>query len=386
MINDQELQVTLEGNTTFSLELYAQLKRKEGNLFFSPYSISTALAMTYAGARGNTARQMAQVLHFTLDHQQLGRAFTELEAQVNAIQEKSRIHLNVANALWVHNRYHFLQEFLDLVTHYYKAKLSYADFATAYEEARQETNAWVEQQTQGNIKNLIPQGVLSALTRFVLVNAIYFKGNWLNQFDQESTHTASFWSAPDRKVDVLMMGQTRKYHYASISEDRIQLLELPYEGEDLSMIILLPDEKDGLVTLENSLNREKLHTWLGRLRKQEVTVYLPKFKMASQFRLEGTLAKMGMPDVFSNNADFSGMDGTKELFISIVLHKAFIEVNEEGTEAAAATALVMCLGIGDIDPMPVFWADHPFVFLIRENRSGNLLFLGRVIDPSKEGA
>lgn len=393
MINS-DMQSLVEGNTAFALDLYIQLKKEEeeehppgplqgGNLFFSPYSISTALAMTYAGARGKTAQQMADVLHFTLELEPLGQTFAELEAQLKAVQEKGQILLSIANALWAQAGYSFLQEFLDLVIKHYKAKQSYANFAN-HEAARQEINAWVEQQTNSKIRELIPKGLLDALTRLVLVNAIYFKGNWASRFDKDTTMNAEFWVTPDTSVTVPMMTQEHEFKYADIPQEHLQILELPYEGEDLSMIILLPTEKDGLAALENSLCMEKLDGWLEPLWPQKVMVYIPKFKLNSGFSLAKMFSAMGMPDAFQEGvADFSGMDGTRELHISAVIHKAFVEVHEEGTEAAAATAVVM-KGRGiSFAPTLTFRADHPFLFLIRDNRSGSLLFLGRVIDPTK---
>jgi len=391
MINSG-MQTLVKGNTAFALDLYTQLKGEEErkhppgppqgrNLFFSPYSISTALAMTYAGARGNTAKQMADVFHFTLEPEALCRALADLKAQLNAVQEKGYVRLNVANALWAQAGYPFLQEFLDLVIQHYKAKLGYANFAD-HEAARQEINAWVEEQTNEEIKELIPQGLLDELTRLVLVNAIYFKGNWASQFDKDNTTNAEFWIAPDTAVNVPMMAQTEEFKYADIANDHVQILELPYVGEELSMIILLPTEKNGLAELENSLSMEKLNGWQASLWQQEVMVYIPRFKVSSGFNLNESLETMGMSDAFSETAaDFSGMDGTQELSISAVIHKAFVEVNEEGTEAAAATAVVMA-GRG-IKRTPTFRADHPFIFLIRDNPSGSILFLGRVVDPTK---
>lgn len=378
------LSTLVNGNSEFALDLYAQLKQEEGNLFFSPYSISTALAMTYAGARANTARQMADVLRFTLEQEQLVRAFAELESQLNAIQGKGNILLSIVNALWAQKDYQFLREFLDLLIHHYKAALKYADFATAFEEARQEINAWVEQQTHEKIKNLIPEGVLNDLTRLVLVNAIYFKGSWASQFKETDTQNTAFWVTPDTSIDVPMMHQTHEFSYAIIPDAKIQLLELPYIGNELSMIVLLPNEKDGLTHLENLLNAENLDFWLRHLNPLKIRVYLPKFKLSSGFKLNETLEAMGMTDAFGESADFSGMDGKGELTISAVIHKAFVEVNEEGTEAAAATAVVM-LGRGlSFAPPPEFRADHPFVFLVRDNPSGSILFLGRVVDPTQE--
>ncbi|MBW2645389.1 MAG: serpin family protein [Deltaproteobacteria bacterium] len=378
-LNSTDTNAVVEGNTSFAFDLYKQLKDAEGNLFFSPYSISTALAMTYAGARGKTEKQMAGALHFTLDQKRLHPAFACLEAQFNAAQNRD-IELNVANALWAQKDYVFLKEFLDLTAKNYGAAPNHVDFKRDCETARKEINAWVEQKTKNKIKDLIKRGVLDPLTRLVLTNAIYFKGNWGSQFNKSHTKEEPFRPATGKSVKVPLMTQTQEFRYTE--SDSLQILELPYVGDDLSMIVLLPGKIDGLAQLEADLNPENLNAWMGLLRKREVVVFLPKFKMTSQLSLAETLASMGMPDAFRPNADFSGMDGTKTLYISAVVHKAFVDVNEEGTEAAAATGVVMRLTSALPTPPPVFRADHPFVFLIRDNHSGSILFLGRIVDPT----
>jgi serine protease inhibitor len=378
--NCQDTKIVVEGNKAFAFGLYEKLKEVEGNLFFSPYSISTALAMTYAGARGNTEKQMGTALHFTLDQKRFHPEFACLEAQLKAIQEKGDIELNIANALWAQEDYVFLREFLDLIQSNYGAVLNHVDFKRACEAARKKINAWVEQKTKDKIKDLIKPDVLNALTRLVLTNAIYFKGRWESQFKKSCTKESPFWLSIDKSVEIPMMTQKRQFRY--MESDSLQILELPYVGEELAMIVLLPRKIDGLAPLEADLSVENLNMWIGHLRKREVSVFLPKFKMTSQFRLSETLASMGMPDAFKGNADFSGIDGTKDLFISAVIHKAFVDVTEEGTEAAAATAAIISLTSAPSAPPPTFRADHPFVFLIRDNRSGSILFVGRVINPN----
>lgn len=371
----------VQGDTEFAFDLYGKLKATQGNLFFSPYSISTALAMTYAGARGTTALQMAQALHFSLDQEQLHPAFASLKANLDAVEAKGEIRLRIANALWPQTGYPLLEEFLDLAREYYGALITPLDYGDA-EAARATINTWIEDKTEGKIKNLIPPGVLDALTRLVLSNAIYFKGNWARQFNQQLTRDAPFWPTPDVQVTVPMMTQQQRFRYAE--SDGLQILELPYAGDDLSMIVLLPGKIDGLAQLEAALTVDNLEKWTGHLWNREVRVFLPRLKMTSQFRLKDALASMGMRDAFSlEKADFSGMDGIGWLYISAALHKAFIEVNEEGTEAAAATAVVIGLR-AQVEPPPTFRADHPFMFLIRENSTGSILFMGRVADPASE--
>ena len=377
--SNSDMEIVAQGNTAFAFSLYNELKENRGNLFFSPYSISTALAMTYAGARGDTEKQMAGVFNFTLDQNRLHPAFASLQEQLNAVQEKGDNELSVANALWAQKGYTFLKEFLDLTGENYGAVLNHVDFKMAHEAARRQINSWVEEKTKDKIKDLIKPGVLDALTRLVLTNAIYFKGKWASQFEKSETRKGLFRLAPGRSVDVSMM--TRKQKFGYMENDSLQVLELPYAGKDLSMIVLLPKAVDGLVRLENSLSMNSFSAWISRLREVEILVSLPRFKVTSQFRLDKTLASMGMPDAFDLNADFSGMDGTKRLFISAVIHKAFVDVNEEGSEAAAATAVAIGLKCMPL-PLPVFRADHPFIFLIRHNPSGSILFLGRLVDPA----
>jgi serpin B len=369
----------VKGNTAFALDLYAKLRTEDGNLFFSPYSISTALAMTRAGARGDTAAEMDKVLHFTLSQDRLHPAFAALMKQVNGdpSDKKRGYQLSTANALWGQKGFPFKDDFLKLVNDDYDGGLNDVDFKGATEDARQTINAWVEKQTQDKIKELLLRGVLSVDTRLVLTNAIYFKGDWASQFKKDRTFDSAFHITADKSATVPMMNQEGEFRYSYSPE--MQALELPYAGKGLSMVVLLPQKVDGLADLENNLSAEKLDLWLGRLAKvRDLEVSLPKFKATSQFSLKAQLSGMGMPTAFSNGADFSRM-ADAHLFISAVIHKAYIDVNEEGTEAAAATAVVVD---GDSAP-PRFWADHPFLFLIRDNRSGSVLFMGRVTDPTK---
>jgi serpin B len=389
-------EVVAEGNNRFALELYAKLREQEGNLFFSPYSISTALAMTYAGALGETEAQMARVMHFPAgpkviskdydgpiqqgwDQERFHSAFGAIIKDLNAKGEKGNYELSVANALWGQKGYGFLAEFLELIEAKYGGKLKEVDFVTATEAARQTINKWVEKETKDKIKNLIQKGVLDNFTRLVLTNAIYFKGNWARQFKEEDTKEAAFTLSGGKKVDTPMMNQTAKFGYME-AED-FQGLELPYVDDELSMIILLPKEIDGLIGLEKSLTAENLSQWLARLRKRKVIVSVPKFKETCQFSLADVLRQMGMTDAFSGKADFSGMNGKRDLFISAVIHKAFVDVNEEGTKAAAATAVTMRTTAIGPKKIPVFRADHPFLFLIRDNDSGSILFIGRMMNP-----
>jgi serpin B len=369
-----------EGNNAFAFDLYAKLKTEEGNLIFSPYSISTALAMTYAGARGETAAEMKKTLRFALSQEKLHPAMADLVDDLNARGGKDAYELVVANRLWGQAGYSFLAPFIALNRTYYGAGLEQVNFKTATEAARKTINTWVEDKTRDKIQELLKPGILTDLTRLVLTNAIYFKGNWASQFKKERTADAPFHVTPDKSVDVPTMRQTAKFGYTETQD--MQVLEMPYIGDDLSMTILLPKKADGLGKVEASLSAATLKTWVARLRKQKVGVFLPRFKMEFSVGLVDTLEAMGMPRAFDpSRADFSGMDGTRALSITAVIHKAFVDVNEEGTEAAAATAVVMGLRSAPSRPI-IFNADRPFIFLIRDRVTGSVLFIGRVTDPS----
>jgi serpin B len=379
-----DTQGVVTGNTEFAVNLYDKLRAGDNNVIFSPYSISVALAMTYGGARGDTAQQMAHTLHFNLPPDKLHSSFAALEDNLNAAQKKGKIQLAIADSLWPQAGSPFLPDFLALCRTYYGASITPVDYKGHTEAARKTINSWVEDRTKRKIVNLLQPNTLDSSTRLVLVNAIYFKGNWESPFDAADTmKKASFQLSAEKTVTAPLMRQTDFFSYAETSE--LQILELPYEGGDLSMQVLLPRTVDGLGNLESKLTAQHLADWTAHLNSQKVHVYLPKFKMTSEFSLAAMLAVLGMPDAFDpSRADFSGMDGRKELNVSAVIHKAFVEVNEKGTEAAAATAVAVAPGAAAPSkepPIPIFRADHPFLFLIRDNRNGSILFLGRITNP-----
>lgn len=391
---DRETKLVAEGNNRFALQLYQKLQDDKGNLFCSPYSISTALAMTYAGARGATQEQMAQVLCFPtareilerlksdqspMTQEQLAQVFGKTIKDLNARGSGDKYELRVANALWGQKDYKFLPAFVGLVEKQYGGTLRNVDFVAAAEQARQTINAWVAKQTNDKIKELISPGTLDAMTRLVLTNAIYFKGNWASQFKKDQTQDQPFTLLDATKVQVPMMNQETRFGYTET--DTLQSLEMPYKGEELSMVILLPKKMDGIKGLERELTAESLSKWLGALRRRQVIVSVPKFKMTSKFSLARVLQSMGMTDAFTDKADFSGMTDNRDLFISAVIHQAYVDVNEEGTEAAAATGTVMRATSFGPGETPVFRADHPFLFLIRDKTTGSILFLGRVMNP-----
>jgi len=369
-----------ESNNAFALDLYAELRAQEGNVFCSPFSIWTALAMTYAGARGETAEQMAHALRFALPPEELHPAIGELIQDLNARQERGNYQLSVANALWGQKGFEFHEQFLRLTRRHYGAGLEEVDFKADVEAARLRINEWVEQKTQGKIQDLIPRGVLTALTRLVLTNAIYFRARWASVFDERATREEDFTLLEGEKVRVPMMRQTGRFGYAE--HPGLKVLELPYVRHELSMVILLPTAPDGLPELEQDLDAEHVDRWLGQVRSERVNVAMPRFTMTSRFRLDKVLQELGMSAAFRPvEADFTGIAHREDLHIQAVLHQAFVDVNEEGTEAAAATAVAVAATSAPMGRPKEFRADHPFLFLIRDRRSGCILFIGRLMDP-----
>lgn len=368
------------GSNAFAADLYGRLRGQNGNLFFSPESISTALAMTYAGAQGGTAAEIAKTLHFTLPPARLHPAMGALLGDLNA--SHTGYQLRVANALWAEQGYSILPDFVVITQRDYGTGINQLDFRNSAEAARQTINQWVEQKTEDKIKDLIAPGVLTHETKLVLTNAIYFKGDWESQFDKSQTNDEDFYIAASQTVKAPLMHREGGFNY--LQGEGFQALEIPYKSGELSMIVLLPNDVGGLAALEQSLTAANLDAWLHRMtRVPKVILTLPRFKMTQQFNLGQTLAAMGMPRAFDARADFSAMNPKRDLFLSDVIHKAFVDVNEEGTEATAATAVVVARAMAMQRPQPpiVFRADHPFVFLIRENKSGGILFMGRVMDP-----
>jgi serpin B len=375
-------QAVVEGNNAFAIQLYGQLKSKAGNLFFSPESISTALAMTYAGARGETATQMAKTLDFTLPPEKLNPAMGALLKQMNA--PHTSYELRLANALWAQQGSKLRDEYLSQLKDNYGAGVELLDFKVATEAARQRINGWVAEKTADKITNLIVPGVLTPKTRLVLTNAIYFKGMWETQFDAAETKVEDFHETDGKTVKAPLMHREGRFEY--FDGGTFQELAIPYKSDDLSLILLLPREAGGLPALEGALTPASATAWMGKLSPvKKVIVTMPKFKMTQEFELKEALSAMGMPLAFENgSADFSGMTDEKPGFvISAVIHKAYVDVNEQGTEAAAATAVVMVGAMASMRPAPtpVFRADHPFVFLIRDNATGGILFMGRMERP-----
>ncbi|MFC1500203.1 serpin family protein [Candidatus Zixiibacteriota bacterium] len=373
-----DLQAIAQRNAAFGFDLYRNLNGIDGNLFFSPYSISTALAMTWAGAQGRTEIEMREVLHFPTEQSTLHHSLSGLQNYFDSILREGDIRLHLANSLWYQDDHPFLESFFNLIESHYGAVLFPVDFVRQTEAVRRAINAWVVQETEDKIRELITPGLLDPTSVLVICNAIYFKGDWASAFDPEQTREAAFHVTPDREVTVPMM--TGEAEFRSSHFDGFSALALPYEGHDLSMVILLPDEDTGIAGLGGVLTGERVSGWmreLDRIEPSRLTVQVPRFTTTSRFEMAEILMAMGMPSAFIN-ADFSGMTGEQELFISEVVHQAFIEVNETGSEAAAATAVVMKRG------GVMFIVDRPFLFLIRERNTGSILFIGRIVDPSQE--
>lgn len=371
------------GNTAFGCELYGELKSEAGNLFLSPFSISTALSMAAAGAKGKTFEEMEKVLHLPKDAPAGFGVILKSVNDADADPKKRGYTLSTANALWAQTGYPWKPEYKKLVANDFGAGLFDVNFKGDAETARSTINTWVEKETREKIKNLLPMGSVTGLTRLVLTNAIYFKGDWEIQFKKDQTKPAPFILADGKKAEAPLMFRVGGYSYGET--EGYQVLDMPYVGKRVSMTVILPKKPDGLSAVEKELTGDKLADVLKGLRyEKEVHVHLPKFKVEKSFTLNKPLQALGMKAAFGA-ADFSGMhNGGEDLSISAVLHKAFVDVNEEGTEAAAATGVV--IGTTSVAPPPkprYFRADHPFLYMIRDHKTGSVLFLGRLSEPAK---
>lgn len=369
-------------NNLFALDMYREVAINDENVFFSPWSLNSALAMTYEGARGETAREMRFVLHLSGDESLRRESFSSLDRRINA--DDSGYILSTANALWVDDGFPLESAYMDFLVDYYNAAAQNLDFSGAPEDSRNTINGWVDQKTAGKIMVLVPSGYISPVTRLVLTNAIYFNGRWANQFDESLTEDEDFFTADGRMISAPMMRQLDDYAKFYYLETRdMQMLQMPYEGENLSMTILLPKGHD-IAPLEKSLSVEKLDRWRRDQKEGPVEVYLPKFKISADYFLAENLTNMGMPTAFTGQADFSGICPGRKLSIDQVIHQAYVDVSEAGTEAAAATFVGIPEGIGyESRDVPIFRADHPFIFLIQDEESDCILFMGKVSDPSE---
>ncbi|MBI2263866.1 MAG: serpin family protein, partial [Armatimonadetes bacterium] len=379
--------------------LYSKLAaKKEGNFFFAPLGISTALAMTYAGAEGETSKEMGRVLHFDeLPKERLHQAFGNVTKDLTSRLDREDCTFTVANRIWAHEEARVQGRFQKTVEDAYGAPAQILDFKDS-KGATETINTWVAERTRDKIKDLIPPGVLDENTRMVLTNALYFKASWADKFDPKQTREGTFQADGSRLVDVPMMHKKADFKYGEFSLDKnsptpsihkpyfvegldVQVLELPYSGDDLSMVFILPKDQETLPKLEKSLNPDQVNNWLDQLHEKTVITSIPKFNLTSSFRMKDVLSDMGMGHAFSDGADFSGISGQKDLTIGEVIHKATVEVKEEGAEGGAGTAVVMMRKTCIVQD-PIFQADHPFLFAIRDKNAG-ILCMGRVSDPSK---
>jgi len=376
--------VVAEATNKFALDLLKFLTNgsTSENLFYSPESILIALAMTSSGAKGKTAEEIVKVLHLSsVPTPELNNNMKKFLSVLNAASDDNN-KLLTANKLFIEKSFEVLESFKEGTREFYQAEVALVDYKAHAEKARGKINQWVEEKTNDKIKDLIPAGMLSADTKLTLVNAIYFKGLWLEQFHKGRTHPASFFVSENEEIEVPMMHQEADFKYSKSRELACQILEMPYIGSKMSMVIFLPEETHGLASMEKNLTNRSLQKSLSTLRTSrptEVKVILPKFKLTQQFDLNDLLSKLGAKEMFIPfKADFSGI-AAEPLCVSKVVHKAFVEVNEEGTEAAAATGVIAVLDCARMKP--IFNANHPFLFLIRHNETGAILFLGHLVKP-----
>jgi len=380
-----EVNAYVLGSNQFGFDLYSRYSATQvgKNIFFSPYSITTALGMTYEGAKGQTAAEMQNVLHIPTDVNSRQSAVLSVYNSLNASGQPFT--LKTANALWVEKTYNLLPDFLSIAQTFYNGVATNLDFKNAPEPSRVTINSWVANQTNNKITNLLGQGTIDTMTRLVLTNAVYFKGTWVTPFDKTLTKPTDFHVTDSQTVSTLMMTLTgEKADFSYGETDSSQLLSMPYNGDRLSMLIILP-KSGSLSSVESSLNATSIKSLEQSMSKQRIDVYIPKFTFKTTYGLASDLIAMGMPTAFlPSAADFSGMSGNKDLYIGAVIHQAYVAVDEEGTEAAAATAVVMtATAVMEPKPIPVFRADHPFVFFITDNTTGEILFMGRVMDPTE---
>ena len=372
---DDSVSALTTSMNTFAFEMYKQLSLEvPRNIFFSPYSIFVALSMTYEGARNDTAWEMNNILTFPQNNETALCSFGKI---YNLLNQDKEYTLNTANALWIQKNYPFLVEYLEFLEHYYMAQATNVNFTRA-DDAAQMINDWVEKNTRGKITDFLTSGDIDPLTKMILTNAIYFKGLWDTPFDSENTQDQDFKISPGTSVMVPMMHSSSEMTCNYTETDTLQILELPYQGNVLSMVIMLPKNND-LIAFEQIMTFQNFSEWQQSWMQRDVRVSFPKFKFEARYQLKNYLMDMGMVTPFTYAADFSGMTGSDELFIEKVIHQAVVEVTEEGSEAAAATSVHMVLK-SVIDEV-AFEANHPFVFLIQHRQTGAILFMGKVHNP-----
>jgi len=382
---DQAVTALVKGNNEFALNMYGEIctARDTDNIFFSPYSISSALAMTWDGARGQTAVDMAETLNFTLSVEETDRAFHSLteamsSGNLTGAETGEPFTLSVSNGLWVQDGFNLLEEYINEVTRYYGAGVRNLDFSGDPEGSREIINNWVAESTLNRILNLIPRGLLAEDTRVVLTNAVYFKASWENPFDEHCTSNAPFTLLDGSEIDVPMMNQTNYFKY--VSTDGCSAVELDYASGNASMLIILPDED--ITEFQRTFDTGMFEAIRRRLSSCNVSLSMPEFEYTRSLQLSQMLRTLGMGSAFDGSADFSGFTGSPGLFISEVLHKAFVKVDESGTEAAAATAVIMRETAMPVEPVTMN-INRPFMFFILDKETGSIVFMGRVTNPSE---
>ena len=373
----------IDTNTVFALDVYRQLRNQSGNVFFSPYSISTALAMVYAGARGRTETEMADAMHLSLPADEMHKAFQAIGEHLDDVQSRGRVTLLTANSAWCEKNYSVNQSFLDLTRTYYGAEIRKVDFHSDVSGACRQISDWAESKTKGKIPGAVQPSQISHNTKLVLCNAIYFKGQWKTQFKSKDTLPKPFFVTKDHTVSVPMMHLKTPVKTVELDDAPVSLLELPYIGDNISMIVILPNKFDGLADIEQQFTFDHLHEWLDALDRTSTTrisIEFPRFRMEDEADLVPILKALGMSSLFDiAHADLSGIDSKNNLFIDAAFQRAFVEVTETGTEAAATT----WFAANAKSKAESFHVNHPFLFFIRDNGSGTILFLGRVVDPTK---
>jgi serpin B len=379
------------GNNQLTLDLYKKFDSSSKNVFFSPFSISTALSMTYEGAAGKTAEEMRSVLHLQENDITRQSSFAKIFNKMNADASSGNYVFNLANAIWMEKTYVFDGNFTNILQNYYYGKITNVDFKNTPDASRLEINSWVNEQTKAKIKEILPTDSIQSDTKLVLTNAIYFKGDWATKFKKENTMEKEFlfsnFDSPENKIPVQMMSQTAKFKY--FEDGNFQYLKMPYKGDKLSMLVMLPvifHDYDAYTDAVYDYKQfdlpsaEEISSVTNRMQEKELLVSIPKFEFETEYTLKDTLLGMGMVEAFDNKANFSRMDPANFLKIDQIYHDAYVKVDEEGTEAAAATAVVMVVK----SAMPSsFNANHPFAFAIVDNETGLILFMGKVVDPTK---
>ncbi len=374
----QETDKASGGNNQFTMELYHQLRKEPVNMFYSPLSISSAFAMTYAGAKGETANQLKQTLHFGPNNENFHAQYANLNKLLN--KEKDHLSLSLANAVWLQTGLEVQRDFSETITQHYGAGLKRTSFTDDPAGSQEKINQWVAEKTHDKINDLLPRSAIKRSTQMILVNALYFKGAWQTPFKKEQTKEDTFYVFEKCVTKAQMMNQKITTGYY---EDKLaHVVELPYKGGDVSFMLLVPKKRFDILSVEQHFDHDVYQEYLEKMQQTRVDLSMPKFKMSRTYSLAEPLQKLGMVLPFTSNADFSGMTDQTKLMIDKVLHKTYIDVNEEGTEAAAATAITM-VKTSLVTNKAKVNADHPFLFLIKDNKTNAILFMGRIMDPNE---